>query len=78
MRHPHAVRTIGRTAVVASWLVLLVVAGEPTWLTLLVGAALVLVWASPYLLVASRRERRAGPAVPPSPVVAPRTTGPAT
>jgi hypothetical protein len=78
MRRPHAVRTIGRTAVVACWLVVLTIAGEPTVLTLLVGAALVLVWASPYLLVANRRDRMADGAVPPSRVVAPRTTGPAT
>jgi hypothetical protein len=55
MRDPHVTRTIGRTAVVAGWLMALAVAGDPAWLAVLLGAVLVLVWASPYLLVTNRR-----------------------
>jgi hypothetical protein len=55
MRHPHTTRTIGRTVVVGTWLVALAVAGDPTWLAVLLGAGLVLVWASPYLLVTNRQ-----------------------
>ena len=54
MRHPHATRTAGRTVVVAIWLVALAVAGEPAWLAVLLGGALVLVWASPFLLATNR------------------------
>jgi hypothetical protein len=73
MRHPHTTRTVGRTVVVAAWLLVLAVAGEPAWLAALLGAALVLGWASPYLLVTNRHSssavrapvepRRAGPSV---------------
>jgi hypothetical protein len=54
MRDPHTTRTIGRTVVVAGWLLVLAVAGDPAWLAVLLGVVLVLVWASPYLLVSSR------------------------
>jgi hypothetical protein len=55
MRDPHATRTIGRTVVVAGWLLVLAVAGEPFWLAVPLGAVLALVWASPYLQVTNRR-----------------------
>jgi hypothetical protein len=57
------VRTVGRTAVVASWLLVLAVAGRPAWAGVLLGAVLVLVWAAPYL-VTDRHPRKhpaAGP-----------------
>jgi hypothetical protein len=76
MRHPHAGRTIGRTVVVATWLVILVVAAEPPWLAVPLGAALALVWAAPYLLVTNRHPRPPQPTGPPRPVVGPRTAGP--
>ena len=57
MRHPHSTRTVGRTAVVAAWLVVLAAAGEPAWLAALLGTTLVLVWLSPYLLVTNRHPR---------------------
>ena len=50
-----SVRTVGRTAVVATWLLVLAVFGRPGWAAVLLGVALVLVWASPYLLAANRR-----------------------
>jgi hypothetical protein len=64
MRDPHPTRAIGRTVVVAGWLMVLAVAGDPVWLAVPLGAALVLVWASPYLLLTNRRPaaRRAGEA----------------
>jgi hypothetical protein len=48
-------RTVGRTVVLATWLLVLVAAGRPLWGAVLLGMALVLVWASPYLLVTNRR-----------------------
>jgi len=51
-------RTVGRTAVVAIWLLALALAGRPVWAGVLLGAVLVLVWASPYLLVINRRPRK--------------------
>ena len=50
-----SIRTVGRTAVVAVWLLALAVAGRPVWAGLLLGAVLLLVWASPYLLATNRR-----------------------
>jgi hypothetical protein len=58
MRSPHTTRTVGRTVVVAAWLLALAVAGEPIWLVLLLGTVLVLVWLSPYLLVTNRQRPR--------------------
>jgi hypothetical protein len=55
MGHEPSVRTVGRTAVLVTWLLVLGVAGRPVWAVLLLGAALLLVWASPYLLVSNRR-----------------------
>jgi len=55
MRPEPSVRTVGRTAVVAAWLLLLTVAGRPVWAAVLLGVVLVLVWASPYLLASNRR-----------------------
>jgi hypothetical protein len=49
------VATIGRTVVVGTWLLVLALAGRPVWGALLLGAVLVLVWASPYLLASNRR-----------------------
>jgi hypothetical protein len=68
MRHPHAVRTVGRTAVVVAWLVALAVAGRPVVLAVALGLVLVAVWASPYLLATNRH-----PAPPPAgaPAVSP-------
>ena len=74
MRHPHRTRTIGRTVVVAAWLLVLAVAGEPVWFAVLLGAALVLVWASPYLLVTNRRAAASPLATR---AVEPRSAGPA-
>jgi hypothetical protein len=51
-----SIRTVGRTAVVATWLLVLAVAGRPVWAGVLLGVALVLVWASPYLLASNRRQ----------------------
>lgn len=69
MRHPLSTRTIGRSTVVAAWLVALAIAGEPFWLAVPLGLALVLVWVSPYLLATNRQSavrRPAGrPAVEP-------------
>jgi hypothetical protein len=58
MRSPHTTRTVGRTVVVAAWLLVLAVAGEPFWLVALLGTLLVLVWLSPYLLVTNRARLR--------------------
>jgi hypothetical protein len=58
MRSPHTARTVGRTVVVAAWLLVLAVAGEPFWLVALLGTLLVLVWMSPYLLATNRSQLR--------------------
>jgi hypothetical protein len=50
-----SVRIVGRTVVLGGWLVALSVAGRPAWAAVLLGVALVLVWASPYLLATNRR-----------------------
>jgi hypothetical protein len=55
MTHPIPVRTIGRTAVVGSWVVVLAVAGRPAWLALLLGLVLVGVWVSPMLSSTNRQ-----------------------
>ena len=54
MSHPRSTRTVGRTVVVGIWLATLVVAAESVWLAVLVGVALTLVWAAPFLLVTNR------------------------
>jgi hypothetical protein len=64
MRSPHTTRTVGRTVVVAAWLLALAVAGEPIWLVLLLGTVLVLVWLSPYLLTTNRAHARVRPLRP--------------
>jgi len=51
MGHP---ATIGRTVVVGAYLVALAVAGEPVWLAVLLGVALLLVWVAPLVLDPSR------------------------
>ena len=63
-----SIRTVGRTAVVAAWLFALALAGRPVWAAVLLGTVLVLVWASPYLLVSNRRPAQ-------SPSVAQREQG---
>jgi hypothetical protein len=77
MGHEPSARTIGRTVVVASWLVALAVAGRPAWAAVLLGLFLVLVWASPLLLATNRRSPARGLVTPHRPVVEPREAGPA-
>jgi hypothetical protein len=55
MSSPVPVRTVARTAVVGSWIVVLAVAGRPVWFAVLMGLVLVGVWAAP-LLSATTRE----------------------
>ena len=55
MQSAPSTRTIGRTVVLGTWLLALAVAGRPVWGAALLGVALVLVWASPYLLATNRR-----------------------
>jgi hypothetical protein len=54
MRSHPSTATVGRTVVLGTWLVVLAVAGRPAWRAVLLGVALVLVWASPYLLATNR------------------------
>ena len=75
MRSPRATRTVGRTAVLGTWLAILVVAAESAWLAVVLGVALTLVWAAPFLLVSNRPPRAPRPAAP-RPVVGPRPAGP--
>ena len=56
MGHP---ATIGRTIVVGAYLVALAVAGEPVWLAVLLGVALLLVWVAPLVLDPSRHSSAA-------------------
>ena len=72
MEHPLSPRTIGRTAVVAGFLVALAVAGRPIPLAVLMGLLLVGVWAAP-LVLAPARHRAAAPIV--VPVVDPEEPG---
>jgi hypothetical protein len=76
VEHPLSARTIGRTAVVGAYLVILAVAGRPITLAVLMGLALVAVWAAPLVLTP---HRAADPVVvpPPVPVVDPEEPGPA-
>ena len=62
MRREPSIRTVGRTAVIAVWVLVLAVAARPVWAGVLLAAVLVLVWASPYLLGSNRRPAR-NPAV---------------
>jgi hypothetical protein len=73
MAHPIPVRTVGRTAVVGSWVVILAVAGRPPWLAVLLGLVLVGVWASPLLSATNRQ--LALPVVGPEPAVEPGEAG---
>ena len=75
MASPIPARTAGRSAVVSVWLAVLVLAGRPVWLAVLLGVALVGVWASP-LLSATTRRAVLPPAEVPEPVVEPREAGP--
>jgi hypothetical protein len=61
MGHEPPVRTAGRTGVVATWLIVLAVAGRPVWAAALLSAVLVLVWAAPNLLGTNRRRARPRP-----------------
>jgi hypothetical protein len=54
MPSPIPVRTVARTAVVGSWIVVLAVAGRPIWLAVLMGLVLVGVWAAPLLSATTR------------------------
>jgi hypothetical protein len=74
MTHPIPVRTIGRTAVVGSWVVVLAVAGRPAWLALLLGLVLVGVWVSPML--SSTNRQVVLPTAGPELAVEPREAGP--
>ena len=76
MEHPLSARTVGRTAVIGGYLVVLAVAGRPIPLAVLMGLLLVAVWAAPLVLTP---HRAAGPVVvpPPVPVVDPEEPGPA-
>jgi len=56
MGHP---ATIGRTVFVGAYLVALAVAGEPVWLAVLLGVALLLVWVAPLVLDPSRHSSAA-------------------
>jgi len=71
-----SVRIVGRTVVLGGWLVALAVAGRPGWAAVLLGVALVLVWASPYLLATNRRSPARRPATPARPLVEPSEAGP--
>jgi hypothetical protein len=63
MPSPIPVRTVARTAVVGSWIVVLAGAGRPLWLAVLMGLVLVGVWAAPLLSATTRGAvlRPAGP-----------------
>ena len=74
MRHPYATRTIGRTVVLGTWLAVLAVAAESAALAVLLGVALTLLWAAPFLLVSNRHPRTPRPAAP-RPVAGPRPAG---
>jgi hypothetical protein len=71
-----SIRTVGRTVVVGSWLLALAVAGRPASAAVVLGLLLVLVWASPYLLITNRRAPLPRVGARP-PVVEPREAGPA-
>jgi type IV secretory pathway TrbD component len=77
MRHRHATRTIGRTVVLASWLLALAVAGDPNWLAALLGVVLGLVWVSPYVLATNREPLVRRPPARALPAVEPGSAGPA-
>jgi hypothetical protein len=55
MGHLVVTRFLGPTVVAWSWLLILAIAGRPWWLAVLLGAAIVLVWLSPFLLAANRQ-----------------------
>jgi hypothetical protein len=77
MGHEPSARTVGRAVVVAAWLLALAVAGRPVWAAVLLGLLLVLVWASPLLLVTNRRAPAPRLLTGGAPVVEPREAGPA-
>ena len=54
MGHAVWAPVIGRSVVVAAYLVALAVAGRPVWLAVLLGVALALVWVAPLVLDPSR------------------------
>jgi hypothetical protein len=56
MGHSVSTPMAGRTVVVGSYVIALVVAGEPVWLAVSLGVALVLVWAAPIVLAPPRKE----------------------
>jgi hypothetical protein len=59
MGHAGSGPMIGRSVVVAAYLVALAVAGRPVWLAVLLGVALVLVWVAPLVLDPSRHSSAA-------------------
>jgi hypothetical protein len=61
------VRTVARSAVLAVWLLALAVTGRPAWLALLLGAALVALWAAPLALATQPPRERPAPAAPGGP-----------
>jgi hypothetical protein len=76
MARSPSTRTAGRTVVVGTWLLALAVAGRPSWAAVLLGALLVLVWASPYVLATNRRSSARRTVAPPGPLVEPGNAGP--
>ena len=60
MERPVSTSTIGRTVVVAGYVVALALAGRPAWLAVLLGVVLVLVWVAPLVLAPPRRSSAAG------------------
>ncbi|GAA3176731.1 hypothetical protein GCM10010531_33040 [Blastococcus jejuensis] len=54
MTDPLVTRAVGRSTVVLAYLAALAIAGRPAWLAVLLGVALVLVWASPLLMTRRR------------------------
>lgn len=55
MGAPVSTAAIGRTVVLAGYLLVVALVGRPVWLAVLLGAVLVLVWAAPLLLAPQRR-----------------------
>jgi hypothetical protein len=68
-QHPVSTAAIGRTVVVGGYVAAVAVAGRPVWLAVLLGIALVLVWAGPLVLAPPRPRSAVLPM--PVPVVEP-------
>jgi hypothetical protein len=76
MGHPVSTRFVASSAVAGSWLVALAIAGRPFWLAGLLGLAVVLVWAAPFLPATNRKHPEPAPAAPTISVVRPPEVGP--